>query len=157
MPIVVLRVDSNSSNQPDNTVPYPIKAQPMRLKMVAINFYNPADDTALADDYTRMLYVDFSFLNSFSVITNGGVGGHGIPIPVKRGEHSQIITGIDFRINPHEDIDANFHTKIFARHSKTRYEEYSGFYTDPTDDATKTNVSVNMAFFFEYDVLEFEQ
>ena len=157
MPIIVLRVDSNPDNQPSNIVPYDVKAQPIRLKMVSINFYNPVDDTTIVDNYTRNLYVDFSFLNSFSIITNGGVGGHGIPIPVKRGEHSQIITGIDFRINPHEDIDANFHTKIFARHSATRYEKYSGFYTDPTDDSTKTTAHVNMAFFFEYDVLEFTQ
>jgi hypothetical protein len=157
MPIIVLRVDSNPDNQPSNIVPYDVKAQPIRLKMVSINFYNPVDDTTIVDNYTRNLYVDFSFLNSFSIITNGGVGGSGIIIPVKRGEHSQLITGIDFRFDPHEDIDTNFKANIFARHSTTRYEKYSGFYTDPSDDSTKTTAHVNMAFFFEYDVLEFTQ
>lgn len=157
MPIICLRVDSNPALEPSSTVPYDVKAQPLRLKMISINFYNPADNTALADDYTRTLYVDFSFLNSFSVITNGSLGGHGIPIPVKRGEHSQLITGIDMRLDPHEDIDNNFQARVFARHSATRYEKYSGFYTDPTDDATKTNVHVSFGFYFEYDVIEFTQ
>ena len=155
MPIIALRVDSNANNQPSNVIPYDIKKQPIRLKMVAINFYNPADDTALADLYTRNLYVEFSFLNSFSIVTNGGLGGRGLIVPVKRGEASQLITGIDFRFDPHEDIDVNFHAKIFARHSKTRYEPYSGYYTDPDDDATKVSVDVNLTFFFEYDVIEF--
>jgi hypothetical protein len=157
MPIIVLRVDSNTANRPSNIIPYPVKAQPIRLKMISINFYNPADDTELVDLYTRNLYVDFSFLNSFSIITNGSLGGHGIVVPVKRNEASQIITGIDFRFEPHEDIDINFQADIFARHSPTFFEKYSGYYTDPSNLATKVDVHVNMAFFFEYDVLDLSQ
>ena len=157
MPLIVLRVDSNPANRPSNNVPYPVKAQPIRLKMISINFYNPADDTELPDLYTRNLYVDFSFLNSFSIITNGALGGHGIVVPVKRNQASQIITGIDFRFNPHEDIDINFNADIFARHSPTFFEKYSGYYTDPSDLSTKVDVHVNMAFFFEYDVLDLSQ
>jgi hypothetical protein len=155
MPIIVLRVDSNPDNQPDNTIPYDVKKQPIRLKMIAVNFYDPSDNSEKVDLFTRNLYVDFSFLNSFSVITNGGMGGRGLVVPVKRNEASQLITGIDFRLDPHEDIDINFHAKIHARHSKTLFEEYSGYYTDPADDSTKVNVHVNMSFFFEYDVIEF--
>jgi len=157
MPIICLRVDSNSVNRPSAIIPYPVKAQPIRLKMIAINFYNPADNSELPDLFTRNLYVDFSFLNSFSIITNGSLGGHGIVVPVKRNEASQLITGIDFRFEPHEDIDINFQAKVFARHSPTFFEEYSGYYTDPSDVSTKVDVSVNLAFFFEYDVLDLSQ
>jgi hypothetical protein len=155
MPVIVLRVDSNPNDQPSNVIPYDVKKQPIRLKMVSMNFYDPATGAALADQYTRNLYVDFSFLNSFSIITNGGIGGRGLIIPVKRGEHSQVLTGIDFRFDPHEDIDVNFRAKIFARHSQTKFEEYSGYYTDPADDTTKVSVHCNLSFFFEYDVIEF--
>jgi len=154
MPIIVLRVDSNEANKPSTIIPYPIKAQPMRLKMISVNFYNPVDNTALADLFTRNLYVDFSFLNDFSIITNGGLGGAGIVVPVKRGEASQIITGIDFRFSPHDDININFQAKISARHSKTLFEEYTGYYTDPSDSSTKVDVSVSLGFFFEYDKLD---
>ena len=155
MPIICLRIDSNPNNQPSNVIPYDIKRQPIRLKMVAINFYNPTTNAELPDLYTRNLYVDFSFLNSFSCVTNGGLGGRGLIIPVKRNEASQLITGIDFRLDPHEDIDVNFRTKIFARHSKTKFEEYSGYYTDADDVSTKVDVSVNLSLFFEYDIIEF--
>jgi len=155
MPIIVLRVDSNPNLQPSNIIPYDVKKQPIRLKKISVNFYNPADNSALADDYTRTLYVDFSFLNSFSVITNGSLGGSGYPVPIKRGEHSQIITGIDIRFDPHENIDANFNAGVFVRHSATKYERYSGFYTNPDDEATKTDVHVSFGFYFEYDILEF--
>ena len=157
MPLLVLRVDSNPNNQPSNFIPYEIRAQPLRLKMISVNFYNPIDNSAKVDLYTRNLYVDFSFLNSFSVITNGGVGGNGIVVPVKRNDASQIISGIDFRFNPHENIDPNFKAKVFARHSKDLFEEYSGYYTNPAQPSTKVDVDVNLAFFFEYDVIDFSQ
>ncbi len=156
MPIIVLRVDSNPDKKPSNIISYPVKAQPLRLKMVSINFYNPTTGQTLTDDYTRNLYVDFSFLNSFSIVTNG-LSGHGIVVPVKRSEASQILTGIDFSFSPHEDIDVNFRADVYARHSETFYEKYSGYYTDPSDVSTKTDVHVSLAFFFEYDVLDFSQ
>lgn len=156
MPVIVLRVDSNPNSQPNNKIPYEIKKQPLTLKMVSINFYDPATNLGATDPYTKNLYVDFSFLNQFSVITNGGIGGHGLVIPVVREEHSQILNNLDFVFEPQRDIELNFTSKIMHRISSTRFEEYQGYYSDPTDDTTLVSRHVSMAFFFEYDVIQFE-
>lgn len=158
MPVLCLKVDSDASKV-GKTIQYEIVPQPLRLTMIAYHFYNPADNTPLYDPYIKSLKVRLPFLNSHSFVTNslGLEDGIDIPICIENNKPCNIITGLDLTFEPTRPISVNMvQGEVYHRVSPTKLETYTGFYTDPADPATKTNVNVTVSLYFEYDILQFD-
>lgn len=159
MPVFCLKIDSDA-NEVGTLLQYEIKQQPITLKMIHVDFYDPITKLALRDPYTRSLKVKLPFLNSHEFVSNTISGEDGIDIPIERGENktSSVISGIDLTLTPNTTISFNnISGNIFHNVGTSgKVKKYEGYYTDPDDLSTLVSVGVQISLYFEYDILRFD-
>lgn len=158
MPVFCLKIDSNPDNV-GSLLQYEIKQQPITLKMIHYDFYDPITNLPLRDPYTRSLKIKVPFLTSHQFVSNSVSFEDGLDIPIERGDSNKtsgIITGLDFTFEPDQTITFNNISGNIFHNVNNKVIRYNGYFTDPTDPSTLANVGVQVSLYFEYDILRFD-